>query len=66
MLKPISVELGLPGGGLSGQRAYVDLDAAELVIGDHRVPNAVLRAAKSLWVGGAQWVNECGEPAGFF
>ena len=66
VLQPISVELGLSGGGLSGQRAYMDLDATELLVGEHRVPDAVLRAAKALPVGEAQWVDEHGEPAGFF
>jgi hypothetical protein len=66
ILPPISIELDAPGGGLSGQRAYIDFDCVELILDGHRVPDTVLAAAKRLPPGDGGWFDSEGERAGFF
>jgi hypothetical protein len=66
VLPPLSIELGASGGGLSGKSTSFELDATEVKIEGHVVPEAVVQAAKKLAVGQAHWVDEEGNPAGFF
>src|SRR5262249_43474658 len=65
-LPAFSIELRGSSGGLSGKRAYFDLDANEVLIEEHRVPANVVAAAKKLPTGDGGWFDDEGERAGLF